>query len=122
MKSKETLKFINENIKGSKIKIFLLSLSQALLGALTVAFSFMLKDVFSAIREGKQDDLIKYTIIVASLALGIIILQILSISSLAGIGLPLNKNFVLLNWFKRTHLFVLGSYCTVNIKSKPVLS
>jgi len=76
MRSKETLKFINENIKGSKIKIFLLSLSQILLGTLTVAFSFMLKDVFNAIREGNQDNLIKYTIIVACIALGIVILQI----------------------------------------------
>ena len=76
MKNKETLKFINENIKGSKKKIFLLSLCQILLGALTVAFSFMLKFVIGAIEKGDKDLLVRYTIIIASIALALILLQI----------------------------------------------
>ena len=76
MKNKETLKFINENIKGSKKKIFLLSLCQILLGALTVAFSFMLKYVIGAIEQGSKELLIRYTIIIASIAVGLILLQI----------------------------------------------
>ena len=51
MKSKETLKFISNNIKGCKTKIALLSISQILLGALTVTFSFMLRFVIGAIEN-----------------------------------------------------------------------
>ena len=76
MRNKETLKFINSNIKGSKGKIALLSITQILLGALTVAFSFMLRYVIGAIEAKNQDDLILYTIIIGSIALGLIILQI----------------------------------------------
>ena len=76
MRNKETLKFINSNIKGSKGKIALLSITQILLGALTVAFSFMLRFVIGAIEAKNQDDLILYTIIIGSIALGLIILQI----------------------------------------------
>ena len=43
MKNKDTMKFVNNNIKGSKGKIALLSITQVLLGALTVTFSFMLR-------------------------------------------------------------------------------
>ena len=76
MKSRETLGFINQNIKGSKKKIFLLSLTQILLGALTVAFSFMLRYVISAIEEKSNELLIRYTIIIGSIALLLIGLQI----------------------------------------------
>ena len=76
MRNKDTLKFINSNIKGSKGKIALLSITQILLGALTVAFSFMLRFVIGAIEAKNQDDLILYTIIIGSIALGLIILQI----------------------------------------------
>ena len=76
MKNRETLKFINENIKGCKGKIALLSICQVLLGALTVGFSFMLKYVIGAIEIKDQDLLIKYTIILGSIALLLIILQI----------------------------------------------
>ena len=76
MRSKETLKFINSNIKGCKGKIALLSIAQILLGALTVAFSFMLRFVIGAIEEGEKDKLILYTIIIGSIALALIILQI----------------------------------------------
>ena len=76
MRNKETLKFINSNIKGSKGKIALLSITQILLGALTVAFSFMLRFVIGAIEAKNQDDLILYTIIIGSIALALIILQI----------------------------------------------
>ena len=80
MKNRETIKFINENIKGSKKKIFLLSLTQILIGTLTVAFSFMLKYVINAIEDGiathSNEQLIKYTIIIASIALALVLLQI----------------------------------------------
>ena len=76
MKSKETLKFISNNIKGCKTKIALLSISQILLGALTVAFSFMLRFVIGAIEKGNKDELILYTIIIGSIALFLILLQI----------------------------------------------
>ena len=76
MKNRETLKFINENIKGSKIKILLLSLCQTLLGVLTVAFSFMLRYVISAIEDKNKELLTIYTIVIASIALGLILLQI----------------------------------------------
>ena len=80
MKNKDTLRFINENIKGCKGKIALLSICQILLGILTVAFSFMMKFIVEAIQEGVQsgskDKLIINTIIIASIALGLILLQI----------------------------------------------
>ena len=76
MKSRETLRFINENIKGCKFKIVLLSITQILLGALTVAFSFMLKYIIGSIEAKNQDLLIKYTIILGSIAFLLIILQI----------------------------------------------
>ena len=76
MKNRETLRFINSNIKGSKSKVFLLSLVQTLLGALTVAFSFMLRFVISAIEEGSNELLIRNTIIIASIAIALILLQI----------------------------------------------
>ena len=76
MRSKETLRFINSNIKGCKSKIALLSIAQILLGALTVGFSFMLRYIIGAIEEGSQEALVKYTIIIGSIALLLIILQI----------------------------------------------
>ena len=76
MKSRETLRFINENIKGCKFKIVLLSITQILLGALTVGFSFMLKYIIGSIEDKNQDLLIKYTIILGSIAVLLIILQI----------------------------------------------
>ena len=76
MRNKETLRFINSNIKGCKDKIALLSITQILLGALTVAFSFMLRYVIGAIEAKDQDALILYTIIIGSIALALIILQI----------------------------------------------
>jgi len=76
MKSKETLKFISNNIKGCKTKIALLSISQILLGALTVAFSFMLRFIIGAIEKGNKDELILYTVIIGSIALFLILLQI----------------------------------------------
>ena len=76
MKNRETLRFINSNIKGSGIKIFLLSLTQTLLGALTVAFSFMLRYVISAIEEKSNELLVRYTVIIASIAIALILLQI----------------------------------------------
>ena len=80
MKNKETLKFIIENIKGSKFKIFLLSLSQILIGILTVAFSFMLRYVINGIEvgvdTGDKSLLIKYTIIISCIAIALVGLQI----------------------------------------------
>ena len=76
MKSRETLRFINENIKGCKFKIVLLSITQILLGALTVGFSFMLKYIIGSIEDKNQDLLIKYTIILGSIAILLIVLQI----------------------------------------------
>ena len=76
MRNKETLKFISNNIKGCKTKIALLSISQILLGALTVAFSFMLRFVIGAIEKGNKDELILYTVIIGSIALLLILLQI----------------------------------------------
>ena len=76
MRIKETLRFINSNIKGSKSKIVLLSITQILLGALTVGFSFMLRFVIGAIEDKDQDALILYTIIIGSIAVLLIALQI----------------------------------------------
>ena len=80
MKNKETLRFINENIKGSKKKIFLLSLTQTLLGVLMVAFSFTLRYVIGAIESARLDNntepFIRYTIIIASIAAAIVLLQV----------------------------------------------
>ena len=76
MKNKETLKFINDNIKGCKTKIALLSICQILLGALTVAFSFMLRYIIGAIEAKDKNQLLIYTIIISSIALALILLQI----------------------------------------------
>lgn len=76
MRNKETLKFITNNIKGSKKKILILSIVQTLLGVLTVAFSFMLKPVINALEDKSNDLLIRNVIILASIAVVLIILQI----------------------------------------------
>ena len=76
MRNRDTLRFINTNIKGSKKKVFLLSLCQILLGVLTVAFSFTLKFVIEAIEDKSNERLIKFTIILGSIAVALIILQI----------------------------------------------
>ena len=80
MKNKETLKFISNNIKGCKTKIFLLSLCQIMLGALVVAFSFCLRYIIKAIEEGSttgnNESLIKWIIVMSCIALGIVVLQI----------------------------------------------
>ena len=76
MKNKETLKFISNNIKGCKLKIALLSICQVLLGALTVGFSFMLRYIIEAIELKNKELLIKYIIILASIAVLLIALQI----------------------------------------------
>lgn len=76
MRNKETLNFINKNIKGSKKKVFILSLIQTLLGVLTVGFSFMLKFVINAIEDKNNELLIRYVIIIASIAVLLIALQI----------------------------------------------
>ena len=76
MRNKETLSFINKNIKGSKKKVFILSLIQTLLGILTVGFSFMLKFVINAIEDKNNELLIRYVIIIASIAVLLIALQI----------------------------------------------
>ena len=76
MRNKDTLRFINENIKGSKIKIFLLSLCQTLIGAFTVAFSFMLRYVIQAIEERSTELLTRYTIIISCIAVSLILLNI----------------------------------------------
>ena len=76
MRNKETLKFITNNIKGSKKKILILSIVQTLLGVLTVAFSFMLKPVINALEDKNNDLLIRNVIILASIAVVLIILQI----------------------------------------------
>ena len=76
MRNRDTLRFINTNIKGSKKKVFLLSICQILLGVLTVAFSFTLKFVIEAIEDKSNEGLIKFTIILGSIAVALIILQI----------------------------------------------
>ena len=76
MKNKETLRFIIQNIKGKKRTVFLLSLCQILLGALTVAFSFMLRFVISSIESKDNEAFIKYTIIMSIIALFLVIFQI----------------------------------------------
>ena len=76
MRNKETLKFITNNIKGSKKKVLILSIVQTLLGVLTVAFSFMLKPVINALEVKNNDLLIRNVIILASIAVVLIILQI----------------------------------------------
>ena len=76
MRNKETLKFITNNIKGSKKKVLILSIVQTLLGLLTVGFSFMLKPVINALEDKNNDLLIRYVIILASIAVALIVLQI----------------------------------------------
>jgi len=76
MRNKETLKFITNNIKGSKKKVLILSIVQTLLGVLTVAFSFMLKPVITALEDKNNDLLIRNVIILASIAVVLIVLQI----------------------------------------------
>lgn len=76
MRNRETLKFITNNIKGSKKKVLILSIVQTLLGVLTVAFSFMLKPVINALEVKNNDLLIRSVIILASIAVVLIILQI----------------------------------------------
>ncbi len=76
MRNKETLKFITNNIKGSKKKVLILSIVQTLLGVLTVAFSFMLKPVINTLEDKNNDLLIRNVIILASIAVVLIILQI----------------------------------------------
>ena len=76
MRNKETLKFITNNIKGSKKKVLILSIVQTLLGVLTVAFSFTLKPVINALEAKNNDLLIRSVIILASIAIVLIILQI----------------------------------------------
>ena len=76
MRNRETLKFITNNIKGSKKKVLILSIVQTLLGVLTVAFSFMLKPVITALEAKNNDLLIRNVIILASIAVVLIILQI----------------------------------------------
>ena len=77
MRNRETLKFINENIKGSKKKIFLLSLVQTLLGALLVAFSFVLRYIIEAIEKPElHDKFVVRVIIISAIALAIVALQI----------------------------------------------
>ena len=61
MKNKETLRFINGNIKGCKTKIALLSICQILLGVLTVAFSFMLKFIIESIQKDMGSTVIMAT-------------------------------------------------------------
>ena len=76
MKNKETIKFISSNIKGCKGKIILLSISQILLGVLTVGFSFTLRYVIGAIETHDQDLLTRYVIVISIIALLLIGLQI----------------------------------------------
>ena len=67
MRNRETLKFISNNIKGCKTKIFVLSLCQILLGALVVAFSFMLRYVIKAIEPAtKSQALLTKCIVIIS--------------------------------------------------------
>ena len=80
MKNKDTLRFISNNIKGCKSKIAILSIVQTLLGVFTVAFSFTLRYVIRAIEYGQQTgdnkSLIKWTIVIGCIAIGLIVLQI----------------------------------------------
>ena len=76
MKNKETLKFISDNIKGCKFKIAILSIVQVLLGALAVAFSFMLRYVISAIEVSDKELLIRYVVIITIIAVAIVGLTI----------------------------------------------
>ena len=76
MKNREVLKFISKNIKGCKSKIAILSITQVLIGALTVGFSFMLKFVISAIEVPDKNLLTRNIIIIASIALALILLTI----------------------------------------------
>ena len=80
MRNRETLKFIADNIKGCKFKIAILSIVQIVLGALAVAFSFMLRYVISAIETGRdtgsKDLLIKYVIVITVIAIAIVGLTI----------------------------------------------
>ena len=77
MKSRETLKFISNNIKGCKVKIALLSICQILLGALTVGFSFMLRYIIEAIERQNKELLTKYIIVLAIIAFLLVALQII---------------------------------------------
>ena len=78
MRNKETLKFISNNIKGCKMRIFILSLCQILLGALVVSFSFSLRYVIKAIEPSTRDQALftRCVIIISVIAVSIVALQI----------------------------------------------
>ena len=76
MKNKDTLRFISENIKGSKRKIFLLSLLQILIGAFTVAFSFILKFIIEALENQSKENFITYTVAIVIVAVILVVLTI----------------------------------------------
>ena len=76
MKNKETLKYIASNIRGSKKKIILLSISQIMLGIFTVSFSFILRFIIDAIEKKDNELLFRYVLILGLVTLGIILLQI----------------------------------------------
>ncbi len=77
MKSRETLKFISNNIKGCKAKIVVLSLVQIFIGFLTVAFSWCLRFAIESFefRDSKQL-FIYYTVALGVFAVLIVLAQI----------------------------------------------
>ena len=77
MKNRETLKFISNNIKGCKLKIAILSLTQIFIGFLTVAFAFFLRFAIDSLGYIDSKELfIKYTVMLAVLATLIVLSQI----------------------------------------------
>ena len=77
MKNKETLKFINDNIKGSKKRIFLLSFIQTCIAILLVLFSFLLHYVIDAIEIANSKELLfRYASAMAGVALALVLLNI----------------------------------------------
>ena len=76
MKSKDTLKFINANIKGCKTKIVILSFTQILLGALAVAFAYFLRFEVEAMQYQVEELFVRYTVTLGIIALLTVVFQI----------------------------------------------
>ncbi len=69
MKKQTTIAFIKENIKGKKIAILWLSLTQVLLGVLSVAFAFLLRYVIGALESGDKATFLTFFFIMLGVAL-----------------------------------------------------
>ena len=76
MKKQTTIAFINKNIQGKKITIFWLSLTQAALGVLSVAFAFLLRYTIGALEAGDNNSFLTFFFVMLGVAIALVGLQI----------------------------------------------